>query len=223
MLPTFFSTPIPDPPREQQLPFKFVGGFGLNTQDIGFIMSVQAVYSMAMQIFLFPFVVRKMGVLTSFRIAASLYLVLYLLTPYVVLLPDALRIPGIYAIGFLRSTIGVVSYPTNAILLTNAAPSLLVLGTLNGVAASAASLARTVGPIVAGLLFSAGLRTGYIALLWWVIAFAAVVGVGLSFGLDENGGRMNDLAIENPEVLETTTAERSLVANGVDDELPSRV
>lgn len=193
MLPTFLSTP---PPLAQdatpwQLPFKFVDGYGLSTSQIGVVLSVQGIYSMIATVFLFPFIVRRLGALGLFRCIAISYPILYVATPYLVLLPDNLRMVGVYVVVIWKCTFATMSYPSNAILLTNSAPSLLMLGTINGVAASMASLCRAFGPTASGFLFSAGLRMGYSGLAWWCSAIIAIAGALLSLSMSEKGGRMD--------------------------------
>lgn len=199
MLPSLFSTPVLKDTSNQHLPFKFIGGFGLDTQAIGVIMSVQAVYSMLVNLFVFPAVARRFGVLRIFRFACISWPLLYLITPYTVLLPEFLAVPSIYAISFCRCTLHILAYPTNAILIANSVPSLLVLGTINGVAASAASLARAFGPTLAGMLYSTGLRSGYISLLWWVLAGVASLGFFLSLCLQERESVRVDLVVRTEE------------------------
>merc|ERR1712093_663054 len=55
-----------------------------------------------------------------------------------------------------------------------------MLGTINGVAASTASLSGAFGPTVSGFLFSVGLRCGYGGLAWWCSALIAVGGAVIS-------------------------------------------
>jgi hypothetical protein len=190
MLPTMLSTGAPNDP-DRSLPFKFVSGYGLNTKQIGVILSIQGIYSMIATIFLFPIVVRRIGALGLFRLIAIFYPILYITTPYLVLLPDSLRMVGVYGVVIWKCTFATMAYPSNAILLTNSAPSLLMLGTINGVAASTASLSRAFGPTVSGFLFSAGLRLGYSGLAWWCSAVIALAGALLSLSMTESGGRMD--------------------------------
>ncbi|TVY89988.1 putative membrane protein [Lachnellula willkommii] len=204
MLPTFLSTP---PPLAQdatpwQLPFKFVDGYGLSTRQIGVVLSVQGIYSMIATVFLFPFIVRRLGALGLFRCIAISYPILYVATPYLVLLPDSLRMVGVYVVVIWKCTFATMSYPSNAILLTNSAPSLLMLGTINGVAASMASLCRAFGPTAAGFLFSAGLRIGYSGLAWWCSAIIAIAGALLSLSMSDKGGRMDVEDEKNDEEQE---------------------
>ena len=174
-------------PREAEmaLPFRFAGGFGLPTRCIGFILSMQGVYSMLAQMILFPAIVRRLGPLNTFRLTALTYPLLYAIVPYLVLLPPAARMIGLVFVLLWKVTFQVLAYPSNMLLLTNAAPSSLVLGFVNGVAASAASLSRAIGPTVAGLIQSAGLNHGYLGMPWWASAAVALIGALQSLWLRE--------------------------------------
>ena len=202
MLPTFLSTAPPDNPEEWQLPFKFVSGYGLDTKEIGVILSIQGIYSMLATLFLFPIIVRRLGALGLFRLMAISYPILYITTPYLALLPESLKMAGVYGVVIWKCTFATMAYPSNAILLTNSAPSLLMLGTINGVAASTASLSRAFGPTVSGLLLSAGLRLGYSGLAWWCSAIIAVAGALISLRMTDKGGRMDvdEKSDEEPEL-----------------------
>lgn len=109
--------------------------------------------------------------------------------------------PGVYFCLFWRITAQVLAYPSNAILLTNSAPSLLVLGTINGVAASTASLCRAFGPTVSGLIHSVGLGMGYNGLAWWASGLVCVLGAIESLWMKEVDGRMDREASEDEEAL----------------------
>lgn len=199
LLPVFLSTPDNSVDHGLTLPFKFTGGFGLSTKQVGVILSMQGVYSMIATVFFFPIVVRKLGPLGLFRLLAWSYPILYLATPYLVLLPEGARRWGIYAIIIWKCTFANFAFPANAILLTNSAPSLLLLGTINGVAASTASLCRTLGPVISGILYSTGLRIGYSGLAWWCTGLVTIIGAVISSQMAEKGGRMNDCEKDEEE------------------------
>ena len=191
MLPTMLSTQDPKTKADWSLPLKFVSGYGLDTEEIGIILSVQGLYNMFSTILLFPIVVRRLGALGLFRLIAICYPILYITTPYLLLLPTDLHMAGIYVVVIWKCTFSTMAYPANAILLTNSAPSLLSLGSINGFASSTASLSRALGPTVSGILFSTGLQAGYSGLAWWCSAIIALFGVFISLQMTEKGGRMN--------------------------------
>ncbi|KAK7927169.1 hypothetical protein PG985_004167 [Apiospora marii] len=176
LLPTFLATEAPNPPKPMALPFKFVGGFGFSTAETGVLMSGQGIYSMLINAFLVPFAIGRLGHLRVFQLVAVAYFALYLVTPYLVLLPDNLRMIGICFIIVWKSTFSSLAYPSNAMLTADAAPSQRALGTINGVAASTASLCRALAPAVSGMLYAFGLDTGYSGLAWWFSALVTIAG-----------------------------------------------
>lgn len=215
MLPTLLAS-NPDEHRENwMLPIKFVGGYGMHTREIGSILAIQGVYSMLVTVFVFPIITRKLGALKLFRLISLSYPILYLTTPYLVLLPDSLRIAGVYAVVLWKCTFATMAYPSNAILLTNSAPSLLMLGTINGVASSTASLSRAFGPTFSGLLFSAGLQLGYSGMAWWCSAVIAVAGAMMSLRMSDKGGRM-DVDEKADEDVEPAFEDHILDSNALD-------
>lgn len=173
------------------LPFKFSGGFALSTQAIGFVMAVQGLYAMLAQIWLFPFIVRRVGNLRASRLVLTVWPCLYFVVPYLVLLPHHLQRAGIYFCLITKITFQVICFPSNAILLANAAHSKSVLGTINGVAASTACLARAFGPIVTGSIHSAGLKLGYSGLAWWAGGLVCAIGALESYWMEEAEGRLD--------------------------------
>lgn len=209
LFPVFLSTTPPEPATEIQLPFKFVSGFGLDTKEIGVILAVQGFYSMVSTVFLFPLVCQKLGALKLFRLLAISYFLLYLMTPYVVLLPERYRMVGIYIMVIWKCTFSTMAYPSNAILLTNSAPTLLSLGTINGVAASTASLCRAFGPTISGFLYSLGLQSGYSGLAWWCSGAVTIAGAFLSLRLTEPRGRLDEPDESPNGAPEHTAAEGS--------------
>lgn len=198
MLPTLLASDPPKKPSPWELPFKFVSGYSLTTKEIGIVLSVQGVYSMIATVFIFPIVVRRLGALGLFRTITLSYPLLYIVTPFMVLLPEPLRMAGVYFLVIWKCTCATMAYPSNAILLTNSAPSLLMLGTINGVAASTASLSRAFGPTISGILFAAGLKVGYSGLAWWCSALIAAAGAIISLKMTDEGGRM-DANTDNEE------------------------
>ncbi|PHH52995.1 putative membrane protein YCR023C [Ceratocystis fimbriata CBS 114723] len=190
LFPVFLSTNPPENP-DIHLPFKFVSGFGFETKTIGFILAIQGGYSMISTVFLFPLVARFVGPRRLFKIIAMSYFILYLVTPYVVLLPESIRMYGVYLLVIWKCIFSTMAYPSNAILLTNSAPSDLSLGTINGIAASTASLCRAFGPTISGLLYAAGLRTGYSGMAWWCSGLVSIVGAIISLQIPEPKGRLD--------------------------------
>ncbi|KAF7716093.1 MFS-type transporter [Penicillium ucsense] len=184
LMPVFLSTPKSD--EAVVLPLKFTGGLGLPTKTIGFMLAVQGVYSMIAQLWLFPFVVKRFGTLRTFRFVLLAWPALYLAVPYLILLPAKLQMPAVYAALISKITFHVIAFPAIAILLANAAPTSKVLGSINGAAASTASLSRAFGPTITGLLHSKGLLSGYSVLAWWACGLVCLAGAIQSFWMEES-------------------------------------
>ncbi|EAQ88066.1 hypothetical protein CHGG_04685 [Chaetomium globosum CBS 148.51] len=192
LLPVFLSTNPPDDKMPISLPFKFADGFGMDTRTIGVILSIQGIYSMASTHFLFPLITQRLGPLRLFKLMSILYPLLYFFTPYIVLLPESLRMASVYFIVVWKCTFSTLAYPSNAILITNSAPTTLTLGTINGAAASTASLCRALGPIISGLLYSMGWENGYSGLSWWVTGLVTIGGAYVGLKITEPRGRMDE-------------------------------
>jgi hypothetical protein len=192
LLPVFLSTNPPEHRMPISLPFKFADGFGLDTRTIGIILSVQGLYSMASTHFLFPLITGRLGPLRLFRLMSILYPLLYFFTPYIVLLPESLRMASVYFMVIWKCTFSTLAYPSNAILITNSAPTTLTLGTINGAAASTASLCRALGPIISGLLYTMGWESGYSGLSWWVTGLITIGGAYVGLKITEPRGRMDE-------------------------------
>jgi hypothetical protein len=188
LLPILMSKAGPEP-ETQHLPFKFSGGFGWKTQNIGAFLAMQGAMQMFAQLILFPWLSKKLGSLRTFWITLSLYPILYILAPYLALLPESLRIPGLVVLLIGKVTFQSLSYPSLAIILANSSPSKKVLGTLNGAAASSASVCRGFGPTVSGAVDSLGAQLGMSGLAWWAIAGVALLGWLPGFMLKEAAKR----------------------------------
>ena len=183
LMPTMLSEERSNTPPS--LPFKFLGGFEMSTKNIGFMLAVQGIYSMIAQLWLFPAIVKKLGTLKAFRMVMLIWPFLYLVVPYIVLLPVRLQKTGVYAAMLIKITFHVIAFPSNAILLANAAPSKAVLGTINGVAASTACLCRAFGPTVSGSIHSAGLSFGYNGFAWWAAGLVCVIGAIEAYWIED--------------------------------------
>ena len=215
LLPILFSMPESETPPTG--PFKFTGGFALSTKTIGFILSSQGLLQMVAQLLLFPAVTRKLGSLKTFRAVIFLYPMYYCFVPYAALLPKWLQYPGIYLLLIFKVTAQSLSFPSTQIMLANAAPSKRVLGTLNGFAASSASLARAFGPTLAGLVQSWGLNMGYSGLSWWSCAVVAILGAIVSIWMkDEKRGNQASGVSRHSHEEDELIVQPLLAANGRD-------
>jgi hypothetical protein len=158
------------------LPFKFAGGFGIDSARIGAIFTVLAVASTLSQFLLFPPLARYLGVLRCLRISFIIFPFVYFVTPFISLLPDQRsKEIAMGALLIFRGIGGCFAFPCSTIMLTNSASSLRVLGTINGLATSVSAIGRAFGPAVGGWLFSWGVKQGYLIVPFWTLSAIALV------------------------------------------------
>ncbi len=123
----------------------------------------------------------RIGTLGVFKISLIIFPIIYLLAPYLSLLPETghfsfLRWIGLAFIVWGQIMARTMAIPSTVILLTEAAPSKGVLGTVHGAGNMLASLARAVGPAVGGAVYAAGVREGVVGAVWWF--YLVVVAIG---------------------------------------------
>lgn len=190
LLPIFMHYPVQlinDP--GVHLPFKFAGGFGIDSKQIGLLFTVYGIFGMLIQFFVFPPFARKYGVLNCLKICCVVFPVAYVATPFTALLPtNSLRQGVMMTIMLVKCCCGIFAFPCSTILLTNSAASLRILGTLNGVATSISALGRAAGPALAGVTFTGGVDIGYVIISWWTLALVAIIGAVPVFFLEEMEG-----------------------------------
>lgn len=133
------------------------GGLGYNVHDAGSFMAVNGFLSVFVQALIFPIFVAKVGVWKSFFTMIFLYPLTYPLMPLLTLLPmGPARAMGVYGIMLIQNFLNIIIPPCALILIKNATPSPLVLGTVNGACMSLLSLARTAAPPLQGIIYSTG-------------------------------------------------------------------
>jgi MFS family permease len=196
LLPVMFS--LPDSETAPSLPFKFTGGFDMPTRTIGGILSVQGVIQVIAMLLPFPLLTRYLGSLTLFRITVFTYPLLYIVTPYLSLVPGSMRMPCVWFILIWKVCAQAFTMPSANILLANSIPTPKVAGTINGFMAASASLCRTFGPTVSGLLQTAGLSVGALGLPWWTNAVIAAIGAIIAIFMRDEKRRTFDNEKEMP-------------------------
>ncbi|EDU43745.1 ProP Permease of the major facilitator superfamily [Pyrenophora tritici-repentis] len=210
LLPVFMHHPVQQAgDANVSLSLKFAGGFGIESRRIGIIFTIFAVSSTLCQFLLFPPIARTLGVLRCLRIAFLIFPFCFFVTPFLSLIPDPLtREIAMVALLMVRGVAGTFAFPTSTIMLTNSAPSLRVLGTINGLATSFSAFGRAAGPTLGGGLFTWGVKRGYVIVPFWAIAAVAFIAAIPTFWLVEGKGFGDDPDIDDEEnVIMTEDAE----------------
>lgn len=205
------------------------GGLALTLQSVGLIMAVQGVIALLMQALVFPLLAERVGVYRLFLFVTVLHPIVYLIVPALAYIPvsapedgggsggSGLLYAGIYACLVVRNFFSILSYPLLLIMIKEAATTAsstsstglttkttgLMLGKVNGLAASAGAACRMVAPPVAGYLYAVGKRMEWTALAWYASALVAGVGAVQCFcvkrgrcerseGLEEGVGEVEE-------------------------------
>ncbi|KAI1453339.1 MFS general substrate transporter [Annulohypoxylon moriforme] len=191
IFPVYLSSPPAD--NTEASFFSFAGGLGLRSSTIGVWLSAFGICGILLQLFIYPRLQTCIGTRGVFRIALFLFPITYAAAPYLSLLAGegdgALRWAFLGLVVCSQIMARTMAIPSTVILLTEAAPSKTVLGTIHGAGNMLASLARTIGPAIGGYVFALGVEEGVIGLVWWLylvlIALCALVWSYLMEG-DEN-------------------------------------
>ncbi|KAH7017253.1 major facilitator superfamily transporter [Ilyonectria destructans] len=159
------------------LPFRFTGGLGLSSQKIGFANTIIGTVGIPLQLFVYPRINDRLGVLASYRAFLPLSIVAYFVLPYLVLLPTKAAV--VWSCLTVVLSIHVISRvfcgPATMILVNESAPSPTLLGTVHGFASSTSSAARIMGPTIGGSVLGWGLEHNYVGMPLWGMAIVAMV------------------------------------------------
>ncbi|KAH9892044.1 MFS general substrate transporter [Xylariomycetidae sp. FL2044] len=190
VLPVFLNYPPQEhTPENTSLPFVFSGGFGLTSGRIGSIFTLYGIVCGLIQFLIFPYLCARFGVLRCFRACVVTFPIVYIVTPFTVLISNAsARYAALMVVMCVKAFAVIVGFPSTTILLTNSAASLSVLGTLNGFATTFSALGRASGPAVAGLAFTWGAKNGVIGAPWWFLAAVAALGAVPAWYIVEGEG-----------------------------------
>ncbi|PYH88417.1 MFS general substrate transporter [Aspergillus ellipticus CBS 707.79] len=154
ILPIFLQDTRTGPESGPRSPFHIPGGLGLSTQTVGLIMASDSIIALVIQSTMFPVLARHYGAWRLFTWVTILHPFAYLLNPFLVFLPAHLVFPGIYMCLIIRNILSILAYPALLILIQQAIPLASSVGKINGLAASAGAISRTVAPPLSGFLYS---------------------------------------------------------------------
>lgn len=147
---------------------------------------------MFVQFLVFPAAARRYGVLNCLKVTSAVFPLLYIVTPFTVLVPAPLRHATVFLLMLAKLALVIFTFPCTTILLTNTASSLQILGTLNGVGVSISAIGRAAGPAIVGQAFTVGIKKGYVVAPWWILTVLGVVSAVPVFWIVETDGFIPD-------------------------------
>ncbi|GAA5866645.1 hypothetical protein JCM8547_002708 [Rhodosporidiobolus lusitaniae] len=171
-----------------------VGGLGFPPSSIGTALSLSGLLAVSFQLLLFPPLQHRFGTVPLYRALMALWPVVFALFPvmsYAAKRGDERVVWAWLSVFLGLKSIANMSYATNMLTLTDAAPSKRLLGTLNGVGQMCSSLMRSIGPFSASSLYAFSISHPHLLngeLVFLVMVLLAFVGSASTFWL-EKGGR----------------------------------
>ncbi|KAH6645089.1 major facilitator superfamily domain-containing protein [Truncatella angustata] len=181
----------------------FTGGLGMPASMVGGATSILGMLGMLLQVFLYPPVHARLGTLRSFQWFLFLFPIAYFLAPFLVVLPSSSAAPeaasglfvwvGIVLVLFFQVLARTMTLPASIILLNNCSPHPSVLGTVHGLGQSVSAGFRTVGPVVGGWWYGAGLDVGMVGASWWGVTGMSALGCAAAMFIYEGSGHELDL------------------------------
>ncbi|KAF2743806.1 MFS general substrate transporter, partial [Sporormia fimetaria CBS 119925] len=132
LFPLFLSMPIsPHPPNT---PIYFTGGLGLSPPTIGLYLATFSIFGILLQLLLYPHLQTRLGTLGVLRLANLIFPLVYISIPYLSLFSTSTlaKWPAMAAVLFAQVVARTMAIPSTVLLLTDAAPSRNVLGTVHG-------------------------------------------------------------------------------------------
>ena len=192
LFPLFFSTPRLGPEYHTN-PFTFNGGLGLQSSQIGLILSIHGALAISLQLLAYPALAAYMGNANLHKLSTLFFPLCFFLIPYLSFMPESsMEMAAATVSSGLVIVAQTFAIPPMIVLVTNAAPSRQVLGTVHGLTHSVTSGAKFVGPFILGNIYSFGVRWNIIALAWWILSVVSVLGCIASFRLREWGEEDED-------------------------------
>lgn len=179
IFPVYLSTPHAPSSSYANL-LSFTGGLGLRSSTIGIWLGAFGICGILLQLFIYPRMQARLGTLGVFKVSLMIFPAVYLLAPYLSILPEEgwwswTRWPALGVIVWGQIMARTMAIPSTVILLTEAAPAKNVLGTVHGAGNMLASLARAVGPAVGGAVYAAGVTEGVVGAVWWFYLVAVTI------------------------------------------------
>lgn len=158
------------------------GGLNLDPQSLGIFLTAATLCFAVAQTLLLPILLNAFGTIRLWKLAVLSFPVIYLLAPLPSLLTSdssatLLSWAGISAIMvFFMMAHSAVIAPM-VILINECVDDPSTRGTINAIGTSVGNLARSIFPVVVMTVYGIGLRHGFLAAAFWVLACAATIAI----------------------------------------------
>ncbi|XP_027107306.1 protein ZINC INDUCED FACILITATOR 1-like isoform X5 [Coffea arabica] len=166
-------------------PRKF-GGLSYSTQSVGEILTITGCGLLVFQLFLYPFVEKMLGPINIARISGILSIPLLTSYPYIAMLPG-IALAVVLNCAILLKSVLSTSIITGLFILQNNAVEQHQRGAANGIAMTAMSLFKAVGPAGGGAILSWAQKRQHAAffpgvhLVFFILNVIEAIGVLMTF------------------------------------------
>ncbi|KAF5094962.1 hypothetical protein D0Z03_001945 [Geotrichum reessii] len=201
---------MPDAPSHGIM---FNGGLGWSTARIGVFVSILGFTGIFLQLAVYPTVANIYGNARVHRLALLVFPFAYFVIPFLSFTPETSEFVNtllVIPIGMLVVLGRTFAIPPMTVLMTNAAPSRSVLGTVHGLTHSVVSVARCLGPFLLGNLYSLGIHINIIGLAFWIMTAVVIIEIFIAQDLKEWGSeKEEDSTTVSYNINNATTEETS--------------
>ncbi|ANZ73801.1 BA75_00587T0 [Komagataella pastoris] len=170
-----------------KFPFLIAGGMGLQTPEIGTLLSTTGAAGVLVVLFIYPWVDITFNRIKALQSCLILTAVAYFAVPFLVFtlppnMPQAVSTTLLYSTNILKTLASSLAFPQVILLIHRVSPrehSAFV----NGTTLSLTALARALGPFIWGYVVSISVNHEIVWLSWVLLAAVAFVGFYLSHSL----------------------------------------
>lgn len=196
-LPVFLSGQIIS--DKLQFPFHISGGFGLDSDFIGQLISVTGLMGVLVVVLIFPFLDRHFKTINSYRSALVLFPVIYSIIPFYIFtlheynpkfLPNIVK-HILYGNGMVYQLCSAIAFPQIMLLVHRAAPA-KHRAFINGTALTFTSSARFIAPLTWGYIMTYFDKHNYAGVPWFILAAISVVALVQSFWMRDYDEDLKD-------------------------------
>ncbi|CDP20757.1 unnamed protein product [Coffea canephora] len=172
-------------PLWTESPRKF-GGLSYSTQSVGEILTITGCGLLVFQLFLYPFVEKMLGPIKIARISGVLSIPLLTSYPYIAMLSGVALSVVLNCASLLKNVLST-SIITGLFILQNNAVEQHQRGAANGIAMTAMSLFKAVGPAAGGAVLSWAQKRQHAAffpgvqLVFFILNVIEAIGVLMTF------------------------------------------
>ncbi|WVQ72317.1 hypothetical protein IAR50_001867 [Cryptococcus sp. DSM 104548] len=180
LLPLFCFTPTPS------------GGLSFPASKIGLAMSIRGVSTIVVQLFAFPWLSKKIGIVRLYKGLVGLFVPAFVILPGCNVLARYGEEVWVW-VGLSASmvlyAIANMAFACNLIMTNDAAPNRRSLGAINGWSQAVSSLMRAIGPASSSTLFALSVDKHALGgqLIWAVLGGLSVVSTVVALGLKNDG------------------------------------